>query len=703
MLIINGVGSSVVPYFLDGRHPGRWSEGAERLLGLSGPPKPVDLRRVLDGRDPVSGRFLPAHRPPRRRGGWDLVFSAPKSLSILHASASGDAAASVQGAHRGAVSDVMDHVGSALVGPRRSGTGRSGTDGLISAEFDHLANSAGETHLHTHVLVANLSRDGGTWRALDPSWYVHRRSLAALYQLGLRHHLHRSGWDLEWRLRPDGLSDLADVPTAAVRAASHQSRLVASAGRFEARRRADSGPGQPPPPLASFALGSAFAGHAAGHVAGPGPVSDHARPEGAGSTVDPDDAALARRVEVRLTGRRSDFRADDVVVALAASLPGGCRVDDALVWVDRFCQRMTRVPSPTSGARWTTGGARRLDDQVVEVLATHIQTRSGRSGGGAPGTPPPERVDQMADDLLAGPPVCVLGTPAGTSDLLAQAELLDVCRARCEAEGRTVAVDSPSFEGGRRWQLLSGIIAYDRSSRPNVLVVDQADRRTSSELIRLTRSGADQLVLVEGGTLPRLTNPASHGLVRMAETIGRRSLPPFRSWLVHTPMTWGRDGAHGRTAIEDLLGRWHESGRQALLIGLGIEEVGALNRAAVGQDRPERGIGRYRAGDRVVMLRSSAGLPPGGNLGTVLEPVASQRSSTLTVAWDSGHRSTITTGRELACLGFGYAVTPPLAGRSSRPLMVVGPASTLTRSRERVVAEIAPRPASAGRDHALRR
>ena len=122
------------------------------------------------------------------------------------------------------------------------------------------------------------------------------------------------------------------------------------------------------------------------------------------------------------------------------------------------------------------------------------------------------------------------------------------------------------------------------------------------------------------------------------------------------------------------------------MVGLGLEEVRGLNAAVVG-DRPDRGAGRYLPDDRVVVLRGAAGLPAAGTLGTVLE-AGPDRSGSLTIGWSGHRRSILTAGADLARIGFGYAVTPALAARSSEPLFVLGPAAATGRARERVVAEV---------------
>jgi hypothetical protein len=68
-----------------GEAPGRWLGTGTARAGLSGVVAADNLRAVLDGRCPASGRSLIAVRRPDRLPGLDLTFSAPKSVSLLFA------------------------------------------------------------------------------------------------------------------------------------------------------------------------------------------------------------------------------------------------------------------------------------------------------------------------------------------------------------------------------------------------------------------------------------------------------------------------------------------------------------------------------------------------------------------------------------------------------------------------------------------
>ncbi|HET9076565.1 MAG TPA: MobF family relaxase [Acidimicrobiales bacterium] len=734
MLIVRGIGPSVGTYYLDGRDAGRWTPGAGRLLGLTGTVRLDQLGSVLRGCDPGTGDFLPRYRTRRRRSGWDLIFSAPKSVSLLGRCGS-DPAGSVAAAHEAAVSRMIDHLEDRLT-VRAGQAGSAPAAGLIGARFEHRSSAAGEPHVHTHVLVANLTSTPGGWTAVRDEWFVDRRGLDALYQLSMRWELAARGWQIEWRLHPDGRGEVAAVPTAAARAASTQSRLVGALGRFRAREQAVAQPwrervtgaGWDPTGDPSLRPRSG-SGDLSGGGAGPEGRAQATDllvggPERAGSAAGPSvgEAELTTRVTNLLAARRSDFRTADVLVALAACHPGGATPVGARAWAERFCSASRPVRSPTAQPRWTTGLARAADDRLAGLLE-ELRQRPGHPGPAA----------------AWNGGVAVLASPPGATALLAQAEILHRLRREWALSGVRAAVVAPTDLASARWRVLTGLPRVRPGSALDVVVVDQADRLSTAELLHLAgaarRMSAD-LVLVEGGTMPRLTNPASHGMAEFAASAGRVACPepglwePARGPVVAVQRVGdlrgragdlrGRAGPEareepaGRDAAASLLSGWAAAGKRDLLVGLGLEEVCALNAAARSMaSRPAAGSdgtapalpgghGRqFRAGDRVVVLRAGEGRPPCGTFGEIVEVAPSGRR--VAVSWDGSDRPHGHDRHVLSGLGHGWAVTPRLAERVGRPVMLLGASDDAGRLRPLIRASLEPAGPDRPRQLELRR
>jgi conjugative relaxase-like TrwC/TraI family protein len=147
---------------------GWWGVGAD-LLGLSGPVDVTILAHVLNGSLPngvdIAGSRIGAAPPTL---GWDLVWSAPKSVSVM---------ALVQGdtrlieAHDKAVRGAMEDVEALQTHASLSDVGEGKlrqTDNLLAALFRHGVNWKLQPRLHTHALVANATEtDDGRWRGIE--------------------------------------------------------------------------------------------------------------------------------------------------------------------------------------------------------------------------------------------------------------------------------------------------------------------------------------------------------------------------------------------------------------------------------------------------------------------------------------------------------------------------------------------------------
>jgi conjugative relaxase-like TrwC/TraI family protein len=739
VLIVTPVSPAAAAYYFRDQGSGRWVGGGTEALGLSGAVERRALVAVLQGCDPGDGHFLPARKPTRRRAGWDLTLAAPKSVSLLGAGA-GEAADLVAASHRAAVDGVVADFESRLLRLRRSGVpgGLAPSDGMVAAAFEHRANASGEPHLHTHLLLVNLGRDrDGMWSAVDSGWWTVRRGISAIYQLGLRHHLGAAGGDLAWRIREDGLADLVDVPRAAVRAASGRSRTAAA----ERAAFLDPGGGRRWGIRAGATIGtrrsaSPQVGEAATFAAGFGPDqaaqvirsarardTDRRAPS-ASHFPEPD---LVKAVTGWLASQRSSFRQSDVLVALAGCAPGGMPRAAAVEWAERFCEAAIPVAVATAAApRWTTEVARAADLLLID------RASNGRPAGGPePSCRAPEsglvatalarhpslspEGNAAARELLqrAGG-IRILHAPPGRANLLAQAAVLEAASTAWQAAGLGVAVATSAEHGEARWRALTGIEPFQPGARPDIIIVDHADRRSSPELLavlaQIDRSGAEA-VLLEGGTSPRLGWMHSDALTWLGDRpgrLGRLDPGPTPLWAEVVASAGGLDapvrGVHAyptaADAVHHLLAGWADGwspDARAVLVGLGYAEVDGLNQAAravlarrgeiAGPGLSCRGR-VIQAGDRMLTLRRAAPDLPGGTAVDVAE-VDPDRAR-VTVRW--GRRNAVLDRGDSAHLGYAYAVTPAWAARTPGRFMVLGPPDAVGPHRGRVAmaAVVAP-------------
>ncbi len=227
-----------------------WTGRARAALAREGPVAPGELTRLLLGADPATGVVLRPPAPVRartrmRRGpaapgpgqgapparpvaGFDLVFSAPKSISLMLAIAGGEAAG-IAAAHRVAWQDALGFLEAHACVVRRRAAGVTGS-GYVGAAYAHYANRDGDPHLHTHVVIANQTvaiDDPSRWRALDaiPLLIGWRRAARAIYEARLRYEL-TTRYGVAWQRGPAGGRELALVDRHAIDATSRRGAAV---------------------------------------------------------------------------------------------------------------------------------------------------------------------------------------------------------------------------------------------------------------------------------------------------------------------------------------------------------------------------------------------------------------------------------------------------------------------------------------------
>jgi conjugative relaxase-like TrwC/TraI family protein len=203
-----------------GEAPGRWLGGGCGGIGLRGQVDRAGFMRAMRGCDPRTGEGL---RPPRSRtkvAAFDLTFSAPKSVSVLFAIADEDVSAALLEAHDRAVEAAFAYVEREACFTRRGHNGerRIRGDGFVAAGYRHRLSRAGDPQLHTHVVVANMTRAEGRWTTLEAhSLYEHKSAAGAVYRAVLRSEVReRLPW-VWWRQVGRGLFEIEGVPTGVLR------------------------------------------------------------------------------------------------------------------------------------------------------------------------------------------------------------------------------------------------------------------------------------------------------------------------------------------------------------------------------------------------------------------------------------------------------------------------------------------------------
>ncbi len=390
-----------------GESPGLWAGSGASGLGLVGVVEDGDLGTLLRGVNPVSEATLRAPvrertitvrtldvetgkwRDEKRRlapvSGYDLVFSCPKSVSLLHALTDDERVRrEISEAHEQAWQAALAYLEREACVVRRGhgGTIREHGQGFVAAAFRHRTSRAQDPHLHTHVIVANVARsEDGEWRALDGEAILKTYRLAAgyLYEAQLRHELtQRLG--LAWTEPVKGMGELERVPEKAIRAFSTRrqslvehmealgtegfaaSRVAALASR-EAKEQVD---------LPRLQL--EWKARAAEHGLGRWELRrlGGERPRRQVPEIDREGLAARLFGSDGLTAKQTAFAMPELVCAVAGSLRDGAVVERVLEEAAELSrlpglQRLEQDEAPGRPARFTTRELLKLERHALEL------------------------------------------------------------------------------------------------------------------------------------------------------------------------------------------------------------------------------------------------------------------------------------------------------------------------------------------------
>ena len=192
------------------RNASTWHGQGAVALGLH-PGKPVAagaFEKLLQGHVIGTRTRLGRLRDGQRehRPGFDITFSAPKSVSLAallptKGHPNGDRA--VIRAHNAAVRETLDWIEGTLLETRGwdPATGRRPrvkAPSMVAALFRHIASRNLDPQLHTHAVIANMTRDeGGRWKSVEPT-LLHRnaRLIGAYYRDRLARQLIAKGYSI---------------------------------------------------------------------------------------------------------------------------------------------------------------------------------------------------------------------------------------------------------------------------------------------------------------------------------------------------------------------------------------------------------------------------------------------------------------------------------------------------------------------------
>lgn len=390
------VAAGIEDYYVGGGEAeGRWTGSGAAALGLEGNVTSDQLGAMLAGKNPATGQPLQDREQMMSGPGFDLTFSAPKSVSLLWAFGDERVRSQVVAAHEGAVDQALGYL------ERNATLARRGAGGgvflpapnLIGAAYRHRTSRAGDPQLHTHALISKLvNASDGRWTCLhSPSLYANAKTAGFLYQAELRDQLTRT-LGVRWgevrrgSAAVEGIEEVAEATfsrrrseiEAAQAASGTGSRASWQSSVLETRKAKDT----------QFEPGELEAewferGHEIGLTR---EIIDR--------LTGPGRDAPARLVECAeltgtVAGQASHFQGRDVIQALCETAPDGASVVEVEAAADRFLEgeQVVRIGEVAWGSIYTTR-------ELLELERGFLDAATDGKGAGR-GQVSPSRTDAI--------------------------------------------------------------------------------------------------------------------------------------------------------------------------------------------------------------------------------------------------------------------------------------------------------------------
>jgi len=520
-----------------GEMPGRWAGTSAPMLGLSGDVDRDALRAVLAGTDPTTGVRLGRARSDRVPG-FDLMFGAPKSVSVLFALGPFEVSAAVRAAHDAATDATLAYLERSACWSRRGAHGCEqvlGT-GFVGATFRHRSSRAGDPHLHTHALVANVTcGPDGRWATLDARHlYLHAKTAGYLHQAHLRAQL-TARLGVGWRPIANGTADLVGIPDHVLRAFStrrteieaalaerqYSSTRAATIAKYRTRRPKEygitattmterwrhkaHGLGVEPDAMDAVvgnrqvpSLGHAEIERTVEHLVGAGGLTASAR-------------SFDRRDVLRAWCDRLPFGADVCTIEALAehtiAAPQTVTVQGDPKTSLRSDSDGRRIQGPAVGARYSTAELlaleRRVIDRAVTDRGTDVAVAAEQALLDALAARPELSDEQTAAVIrltTSGHAVDVVAAACGTDKTFA----LDAARDVWQRSGRRVVGTALAARAAAELEASAGI-----ASQPIATLLIDLDRAHGGGPLRYAVVIVDEACMIDTRTLARLIDHAS--------------------------------------------------------------------------------------------------------------------------------------------------------------------------------------------------
>lgn len=532
-------------YTQAGEAPGEWLGQGSANLGLAGQVQQEHVAAVLAGHHP-DGQYK-LRSTTVSRPGYDLTFSAPKSVSLAWSLGNPDQTERVAAAHRTAVFEGVRYLEANAAFVRRGHAGAEvvPADGFVAAAFQHRTNRSLDPQLHTHVVVANMAEGpDGRWTALDARRiYEHSRTSGAIYQARLKYELANDP-GLMFDPKPNGTFEVVGVTETQRRHFSKRRQQIESE-------------------LAELGLITPRSAQIATLTTRPDKAAAttdeqlRQRWEREAATVDLDVTNLPTyqrtpsvsvdHTEIAATLTESDaaFKRQHVIRTIADASTEGATLDQVEAAADHYLASAHAVE--LGHGWWSTPAEVQLEQRATELAAARRPAPAARPDVVADAicarpSLTAEQADLISGVTQSGEPVEVVIGWAGTGKTFS----LDAIRQAHEASGHTVmgaalsARAAAELEGGSGIPsttadrlLLDLASGQRRLNADTVVVIDEAgmlgNRRLAAFIEEAAHTNAKLVLVGDPKQLPEI-DPG--GLFKsLAERLGHHELTDNRRQL----------------------------------------------------------------------------------------------------------------------------------------------------------------------------
>ena len=576
-------------------------EGAAGF-GLSGAVSREDFEGLAAGCTPA-GEVQNAGSDDRKIG-WDLTWSAPKSVSVLWSTADAGTREKIQAAHDHAVSRAIEFVEQHAAQTRRGSGQKNDADryekvGLVAAVYKHRTSREMDPQLHSHAIIFNVAcrADGTVGAVVSHNFYEWKMAAGAAYRCELSQGLRSLGFEVERdakSFRVAGVPEQLETEFSKRRQQIEKSLAEHGAKGARASEVAALDTRKAKTEVNRETLLQDWQSRA--HERAPDWTPGQAR-ETAIETREINSQQIAER-QAEMTRERSTLSEAELYAAVATERQGGGNIRD--IEEDAKALKADRETVTLEGhrqeTRYTTTEMQKLEKDMVgnaekmsKLKGHQVEPQKLDKALTERPTLTDEQKAAVRHIVEAGDVACIQGS-AGSGKSLA----LGAASEAWEADGYRVRGAALSGKAAQELQKGSGIEsttlkrlemdtrgytgedgkqheATDKLSRRDILVIDEAGMsgsRQTAALIEDAQKAGAKVVLV-GDTRQLQAIDAGAAFRSIQERVGAARIDTIqrqRSDLDRQAVKDLRDG-HAERAIENLAerGRVHEtdSGREA--------------------------------------------------------------------------------------------------------------------------------------------